>query len=46
MEENTIRFWKRDITGKRQQTGVVYFGESKRRGEAWVPHGHGKLGNG
>lgn len=42
IEENTMQFWKRDVTGKRQQTGVVYFGDSKRRGDAWVPHGHGK----
>lgn len=36
-----MRFWRRDITGKRKETGVLYFGESHRRGEAWVPHGHG-----
>ncbi|CAN0098039.1 unnamed protein product, partial [Sphacelaria rigidula] len=42
IEENTVRFWKRGVNGKRQQTGVVYFGESKRRGDAWVPHGHGE----
>lgn len=42
IEENTVRFWKRGVNGKRQQTGVVYFGESKRRGDAWVPHGHGR----
>ncbi|CAM9844118.1 unnamed protein product [Ectocarpus fasciculatus] len=42
IEENTMRFWKRDITGKRKETGILYFGESKRQGEAWVPHGHGE----
>lgn len=36
-----MRFWKRDVTGKRKETGILYFGESKRKGEAWVPHGHG-----
>eukprot|EP00752_Nemacystus_decipiens_P004683 g4271.t1 len=42
MEANTMRFWRRDVTGKRKETGVLYFGESKRRGDAWVPHGHGE----
>eukprot|EP00904_Undaria_pinnatifida_P000154 jgi/Undpi1/10139/HiC_scaffold_28.g12593.m1 len=42
MEANTVRFWKRDITGKRRETGVLYFGESKRHGDAWVPHGYGE----
>lgn len=43
IEANTMRFWRRDITGKRKETGVLYFGESKRRGDAWVPHGHGMI---
>lgn len=43
VEENTMRFWKRDITGKLKETGVLYFGESKRRGDAWVPHGYGTI---
>ncbi|CAM9277889.1 unnamed protein product, partial [Pylaiella littoralis] len=42
VEENTMRFWKRDITGKPKETGVLYFGASKRRGDAWVPHGYGE----
>ena len=41
IEANTMRFWRRDVTGKRKETGVLYYGESKRRGDAWVPHGHG-----
>lgn len=41
MEGSTMRFWKRDVTGKRRETGVLYFGESKRHGDAWVAHGYG-----
>ncbi|CAM9984852.1 unnamed protein product [Scytosiphon promiscuus] len=42
IENNTMRFWKRDVTGKRRETGVLYSGESKRKGDAWVPHGYGE----
>ncbi|CAM9528433.1 unnamed protein product [Ascophyllum nodosum] len=42
LEERTVRFWRRDVTGKRRETGVLYSGESKRAGDAWVPHGHGE----
>ncbi|CAM9154596.1 unnamed protein product, partial [Hapterophycus canaliculatus] len=42
IESNTMRFWKRDVTGKRKETGVLYSGESKRKGDAWVPHGYGE----
>lgn len=45
IEANTMRFWRRDVTGKRKETGVLYFGESKRCGDAWVPHGHGTTGS-
>ena len=38
-----MRFWKRDVTGKRRETGVLYFGESKRHGDAWVAHGYGGI---
>lgn len=37
-----MRFWTRDAKGDRKETGVSYVGESKRVGDAWVSHGHGK----
>jgi len=38
----THKFFRLNAYNKPQLTGVVYFGDTIREGEAWIPHGFGE----
>ena len=42
IELKTHNFFRLNKFGKGYATGVVYFGESIRVNDAWIPHGFGE----